>query len=137
MSQDHLIADIPVKAIIVRNGKICLVQEGDGRWGLPGGRIDIGESVQEALRREIKEEIGCDIQVGKIVDCDIFTSKSGMHHFIVVFLATMIDEIQNFLVDGAEVVSAEWIDPDGMKNLRILPQYVSILERYLRKEKNV
>lgn len=137
MPQDHLIADIPVKAIISLKGKICLVQEGDGRWGLPGGRIDVGESAQETLRREIKEEIGCDIGVRKIVDCNIFTSKSGMHHFIVVFLATLQDETQGFVVDGTEVVAAKWVNYDEMKDLRILPQYASILERYWKREENI
>jgi 8-oxo-dGTP diphosphatase len=46
-----------------KDGKLLLIQEEDGRWELPGGRIEHGESFTKTLTREIKEEmgVGCDV----------------------------------------------------------------------------
>ena len=55
--------------VLERGGKYLLVQEGRpsvrGQWNLPGGRVDLGESLQQAAVREAKEETGFDVQLGK------------------------------------------------------------------------
>lgn len=50
---------VSVKAIITDdNGKLLLVHEKDGSWGLPGGRLEYGETPMEGLHRELNEELG-------------------------------------------------------------------------------
>jgi 8-oxo-dGTP pyrophosphatase MutT (NUDIX family) len=51
---------VSIKALILdeTRKKFLLVQEPDGRWELPGGGLDHGENIHEALKREIKEEMG-------------------------------------------------------------------------------
>lgn len=61
--------DLIVCATIVRNNSVLLVKHASGQkpdygdWILPAGRVETGESLQEALRREIKEETGMDIEI--------------------------------------------------------------------------
>ena len=61
-----------VAAVIVRNGKILATQRGYGAfkdgWEFPGGKIEVGESPEEALKREILEEVGVDIEVHELID---------------------------------------------------------------------
>ena len=61
-----------VAAVIVRDGRILATQRGygafKGGWEFPGGKIEIGESPEEALRREILEELGVDIEVHELID---------------------------------------------------------------------
>ncbi len=131
----HLLADIPVKAWIEHNGKVLMVQEldeFDGRWVLPGGRIDMGEMPREAMVREIKEELNLDATVGDILDCNIFNSKSGQAHFIVVFAVT-IDPEQKITVEDGEVSKAEWIAIDDVKQLKLRPEYIPIVEKLTNK----
>lgn len=61
---------VGVKAVIVQDAKILLVKHKvRGTWNLPGGRIDTDESIEETLRRELKEELGLqfDVVVGDVV----------------------------------------------------------------------
>lgn len=51
-----------------RRGRILLQQRSDGgQWGLPGGSVEIGESLAEAVRREVREETGLDVAVRRLV----------------------------------------------------------------------
>jgi ADP-ribose pyrophosphatase YjhB (NUDIX family) len=61
---------IRVAGLLVKDGQILLVRHeknGKSYWLLPGGGVDFGETAEEALIREFKEEVGLDIQVGKLV----------------------------------------------------------------------
>lgn len=77
-----------VAAVIKHEGKIFATQRGYGEfkdgWEFPGGKMELGESPQEALKREIKEELDTDIRVGKLiktVDTDYPTFHITMHVF--------------------------------------------------------
>ena len=59
---------VDVRAVIFHNGSILLVRErSDGRWTLPGGWADVGESPSECVAREAKDETGYDVQVQKLL----------------------------------------------------------------------
>ncbi len=61
---------IRVAGILVKDGQILLVRHekiGKIYWLIPGGGVDFGESAEEALKREFREEVGLDIKVGKLV----------------------------------------------------------------------
>ena len=78
-----------VAAIIVRNGQVFATQRGYGDWKdwweFPGGKMEPGESPQEALVREIREELDAEIEVGHLletVEWDYPDFHLTMHCFI-------------------------------------------------------
>ena len=57
-----------VSAVILRERRLLLQQRSDGgQWGLPGGSVEVGESVLQALGREVREETGLEIRVRRLV----------------------------------------------------------------------
>jgi mutator protein MutT len=71
----HEFPDAPVVgvgAVVVRDGKALIVRRGHeprkGEWSLPGGRVELGESLEDATRREIREETGLEVDVGPLVE---------------------------------------------------------------------
>ncbi|MBN2452891.1 MAG: (deoxy)nucleoside triphosphate pyrophosphohydrolase [Candidatus Omnitrophica bacterium] len=69
-------------AVIEKDGKILIAKrrKGDrhgGRWEFPGGKLNTGESPEDCLRREIKEELGVDIEIGE------FVCKSAFRYMLV------------------------------------------------------
>src|SRR5262245_12294778 len=82
---------VGVGAVIVRDGKALIVKRAHeprkGEWSLPGGRVELGESLEDATRREIKEETGLDVEVGPIVEVfDRVHRLDGRirYHFVIV-----------------------------------------------------
>lgn len=61
---------VVVGAVIVRDGSVLAAQRGEGRalagfWEFPGGKVEDGETPERSLRREIREELGCVVEVGE------------------------------------------------------------------------
>ncbi len=73
---------IVTAAIISKNGKYLVAKRKaggvvGGKWEFPGGKKEFGESLQECLRRELREELGIEAQVGVIFDECMHNYKSG------------------------------------------------------------
>lgn len=74
-TMNNVVLRVAAKGVVVReDGRVLILREAvydegtnEGRWGLPGGRLDIGETYIEGLRREVKEETGLTIEPGKPV----------------------------------------------------------------------
>src|SRR5579859_5883704 len=80
-------------AAILIDGRILLVRRltepEAGCWGLPGGKVDLYETVAAAVEREIKEELGISIEAGKLLCLvDQIDKVKGEHWFAPVFLVT-------------------------------------------------
>ncbi|MFA5961896.1 MAG: NUDIX domain-containing protein [Parcubacteria group bacterium] len=88
---------LSVVIALIRNakGKILLqrrvdplIPSADGKWEFPGGRIDYGESPEEAIKRECMEEIGCEIEIVRLIPCvqsTIWPRSDGDSQHVLVF----------------------------------------------------
>lgn len=68
VDSNQLIFRPSVYGIIIKNGKILLSKQWGG-YNLPGGGVDLGETIEETLKREILEETGLKIKIGQIITC--------------------------------------------------------------------
>ena len=79
-------------AVVVRDGKALIVKRAHeprkGEWSLPGGLLELGESLQDAVRREIKEETSLDIEVGPVIETfdRVHRDDAGKirYHFVII-----------------------------------------------------
>ncbi len=63
---------ISVKGVVIRRGRVLVLRNERGEWELPGGRLDDGETPEEALVREMREETGLSATVTSLVDAWVF-----------------------------------------------------------------
>jgi mutator protein MutT len=83
---------VGVGAVIICNGKILLEKRknepGKGKWSLPGGKVELGESVKQTVIREVKEETGLKVEKPEHIDVvdNIIRDESGRvkYHFVII-----------------------------------------------------
>ena len=112
-----------VGAIVFRDDKVLLVKRtnhpGKGLWAIPGGRVELGETLKEAASREVKEETGViispkgPIYVFDVIDRD---HEGGIrfHYVIVDLLAEYLSGVPN---PGTDASEARWISSGELKTL--------------------
>ena len=102
--------EVAVGAVIRRHDELLLIQRAHapqaGRWSVPGGRVEPGEGLHAALRREVLEEVGIDVEIGSLVGV-VERSGEGFHFVVADFEATCPDRADPSAGDDASEVA--WV----------------------------
>jgi len=83
---------VGVGAVVISEGKILLAKRknepGKGKWSIPGGVVDLGESPEQAVIREVKEETSLEVDASRLIDVvsDVSLDESGKvkYHFVII-----------------------------------------------------
>ena len=129
---------VGVGAVIVDDGKVLLIKRKyeplKGQWSLPGGMVEIGETLVTALAREMLEETGLGVEVGPVIEVfDRIThddERRVRYHFV------LIDYLcwpaGGSLQAGSDVDAAIWVDPTTLGDYALTEKATSVIERGLR-----
>lgn len=99
---------LAVDAVILEDERIVLVKRKNppfqGRWALPGGFVEYGETVEEAVRREVKEETGLDVRIEKLVGVYSDPGRDPRGHTVsIVYFCRPVSGLMNAGSDAKEV----------------------------------
>lgn len=125
-----------VAAIIIENGKVFATQRGYGEfkdgWEFPGGKIEPGETAEEAIVREIKEELDTEVEVIELLD----TVEYDYPNFHL-SMGCFICKIKSGDLVLKEHEAAKWLTKDTLGSLEWLPADMGLvgeIEKYLKED---
>jgi 8-oxo-dGTP diphosphatase len=116
---------VGVGAIISQHNQVILVRRGQepskGDWSIPGGLVDVGETLRDAVIREALEETGLEVEPTELVELveRIFRDDSGrvQYHYI---LADFLCRVRRGnLLAGSDALDAKWFRPDELTDLNL------------------
>ncbi|WP_391559269.1 (deoxy)nucleoside triphosphate pyrophosphohydrolase [Robertmurraya sp.] len=118
-----------VGAVIIENEKILCAQRGPTKalpykWEFPGGKIEKDESPQEALQREIKEEMHCKVEIGEQIDYTVYEYDFGIVH-----LTTFYCKLMEGKPSLTEHASIKWLSPNELSSLDWAPADIPTIEK--------
>ena len=126
---------IEVVAAIIRKGdKIFATQRGYGEWKdwweFPGGKIEQGETAEEALKREIREELSTEINVDSYL-CTVEYDYPKFHLVMHCYMCSLLTDSLHL----NEHEDARWLDNDELDSVKWLPADVEVIKRLMLKAK--
>ena len=121
-------------AIILGDESILLVKRaaepGAGKWSIPGGSVEIGESLEVALKREVMEETGLDIEVGDLVGVsDLIVSRDERvqwHYVLINYYASIASGKPSA---GSDLSECRWVELSELRNYDVTNTLIRQLER--------
>jgi mutator protein MutT len=127
---------VGVGAVIVQDGRVLLVQRGTeparGRWSIPGGLIDIGESLTDAVIREVREETGLQVEPIELVELLDRIHRDGdrvrYHYVIADYLCRVVGGNLQAASDAEAVRWVEHAELNSHSALALDPVTVRVIE---------
>jgi len=132
---------VGVGAIIIRGDTVLLVKRNKepskGMWSIPGGLVEIGETVKDALRREVMEECNVEVEpkeLYEVVDAVSRDDKSAIrfHYVIVDFLSEWRGGNP---MPGSDVADAKWTPIEDLASLNLTQSARIVIEKAVRERK--
>lgn len=116
-------------------GDVLLIRRGKepqyGRWMVPGGTLEWGETLEEAAVREVREETGIDIVIETFVEIiEAITSGDSGFHFVIMDYAA--HEQSGVLAAGSDALDAVWVSAEAQNHYDLSEELVAVIAKARR-----
>jgi ADP-ribose pyrophosphatase YjhB (NUDIX family) len=126
---------VGVSVLVFKDSKILLVRRGreprKGQWSLPGGIVELGETVRDAAQREIREECHIEIETEKVLDVldRISRDADGRVQYHYVLIALLARYRLGELRADSDIEAAEWADLSKLADYDLLQDQQELIRR--------
>jgi 8-oxo-dGTP diphosphatase len=124
-----------VAGVVMAGDQVLLVKRGrapaKGIWSIPGGAVEVGESLEEALKRELEEETGLQVEVGPLVEVveRILPDDKGLveYHYVILDYLCFADLKEPRA--GSDAAEARWVPFEELSTAGLTPDTEAVVRR--------
>jgi 8-oxo-dGTP diphosphatase len=127
-----------VGVVVCKDDSVLLIQRGNpprrGDWSLPGGAVELGETLREAARREVREECGIEVALTALIDAvDLTQSDEAgqlQYHYVVIDFAAAY--VGGSLCAASDVLDARWVSTADLGGYGLAAKTRQIIDQALK-----
>ena len=129
---------VGVGGVVTRGGRALIIRRGHeprkGEWSLPGGLVELGEWLIDAVRREIAEETGLDVEVGPMVETfdRVHRDAAGRVRFHFVIIDYLCVARGGEAVAGSDAEAVAWVTGDELDAYGVNPHAAAVIRKGLQ-----
>lgn len=121
-----------VGVAVIQDAKLLLVQRGRGhlagKWAVPGGKVELGETLEEAAVREVREETGLGVKIGEIVWVGETIGPGdppAWHYILIDYIGV---PVEGHLEAGDDADAVSWVDLETAVAMDLTPTMYPLIE---------
>jgi 8-oxo-dGTP diphosphatase len=133
---------VGVGAVIVADSKVLIVKRKydpmAGQWSIPGGAVEVGETLEDSIAREMLEETGLDIAVGPVIEVfdRISRDEEGKVRYHFVLVDYLCWPVGGELKAGSDVADARFVDPSELEQYQLTRKATEVINRALELDRD-
>ena len=128
---------VGVGGVVLRDGAVLLVKRAReplaGQWSLPGGAVELGETLEQAVVRELQEETGLSVRVLGFVEAfeRITRDEAERLRYHYVLLDYLCEPVSGSLQAGSDVTAAAWVRPEEFADYQLSAKATAVCQKAL------
>ncbi len=132
---------VGIGGVVISDGRAVLIRRGSeplkGEWSIPGGTLEVGETLVEGIERELREETGLEVRVLELIEVfeRIFADNPGApgparrprYHFVI--LDYLCEAVGGAPRPGSDVTDFAWVREDELHRYNLTPTATRVLKK--------
>jgi mutator protein MutT len=133
---------VGVGAVVVEDGRALVVKRASdplrGHWSIPGGAVELGETLRQAAAREVLEETGLVVETGEVLEVfdSITCDPEGRTQFHYVLVDFLCRRVEGELCAATDVSEVRWVMQKDLPGLQLTPNALRLIEKALVRERS-
>jgi 8-oxo-dGTP diphosphatase len=126
---------VGVGGVVVEENRVLLIRRGspplEGEWSIPGGMLEIGESLREGVRRELQEETGLEVRVHDLIEAfdRVTLDADGKCRYHFVILDYLCELVSGEAQANSDVVDVAWALEEELDRFSLTPTATRVVKR--------
>jgi len=126
---------VGVGGVVISDGRALLIKRGHpplaGQWSIPGGTLEVGETLLEGVRRELAEEAGLEVRVLELIEVfeRIFQDEAGKIQYHFVILDYLCEAVSGTAQAGSDVADVAWASEAELEQYLLTPAATRVIRK--------
>jgi 8-oxo-dGTP diphosphatase len=126
---------VSVGGVVIFDGRVALIRRGNeprkGEWSIPGGKLELGETLLEGVRREVREEIGIDVEVVGLIEAldRVYRDEAGRVRFHYVILDYLCRASTPDVRVGGDALDAALVSENEFEQYELSEGVIRVLRK--------
>ena len=126
---------VGVGGVVVLEDRVLLIRRGgpplEGEWSIPGGMLELGESLREGVRRELEEETGLAVSVHELIEAfdRVTADEEGKWRYHFVILDYLCEVVSGAARAASDVVDVAWAREEELERFSLTPTAMRVIQR--------